>query len=529
MAHSMLTSLPPELLHNILSGLDTASLSSARLTCRLFSILGLDHFGDEIPLVFHRDKFRALAEIAAHPVLSKRMRSLYYAGDHLNRQGWYEWLTRRSPEMHYRNAVMEFPTEIELKSRVSRLGPQDTLGVVDVMDLPGTRMVAEAAAFGHFNELCDDQEKMVEERLDLKCLRAMFKGCPKLREVTVAFQSDDRGPQRRLKASRTAFAEAKTVAHGDTHTSAGMRHLMALTRALQYSGRSLESLTVVGANYRALYTGAMIEGINHDFPAGLPGTNYFYLGVLVRPLRRLRVFIHTASGSRYYADEPTLSVFTEAPELRVSRIRLPDRLPDRDLDRVLEPSEKTDDARVREAIYRGINLNYVFRRMTYPHLYELSLANCSVCGPTFIDFILRHKKTLRRLSLQNLMLGAFRHSHNKSWPTLLTYLAGRFPNLHKVTIRGFFFERKYLMMNWSMPQTAGVTETEMCCPARDAVENFILMGSTPPWLHPLSETRDLQKPRWEPKGEGYVAPGIPDNDRPLDDPAREYKEDEFDV
>jgi hypothetical protein len=127
------------------------------------------------------------------------------------------------------------------------------------------------------------------------------------------------------------------------------------------------------------------------------------------------------------------------------------------------------------------------------------------------------------------MLGAFHPSHTKSWPTLFTQLAGRFPNLHKVTIRGFFFERKDLMMNWSMPQTTGVTETEMICPARDAVENFILKGSTPPWLHDLSETRNLRKPRWEPKGEGYVAPGIPDDDRPLDDPAREYEEDEFDV
>lgn len=85
MAHSMLTSLPPELLHSILSGLDTASLPNARLTCRLFPILGLDRFGDEIPLVFDRDKFRALTEIAAQLVLSERMRSLYYAGDHLKR------------------------------------------------------------------------------------------------------------------------------------------------------------------------------------------------------------------------------------------------------------------------------------------------------------------------------------------------------------------------------------------------------------------------------------------------------------
>jgi hypothetical protein len=90
MAHSMLISLPVELLHNVLFDLDTASVLSARLTCRVLSVLGLDHSGDEIPLIFHRDKFRALKEIAAHVVLAKRMRSLYYAGGIVSWQGWHE-------------------------------------------------------------------------------------------------------------------------------------------------------------------------------------------------------------------------------------------------------------------------------------------------------------------------------------------------------------------------------------------------------------------------------------------------------
>lgn len=52
MAHSRLKSLPPELLHTILSNLDPTSLLKTRLTCRLLSILGLDYFSNEIPLVF---------------------------------------------------------------------------------------------------------------------------------------------------------------------------------------------------------------------------------------------------------------------------------------------------------------------------------------------------------------------------------------------------------------------------------------------------------------------------------------------
>lgn len=83
-------------------------------------------------------------------------------------------------------------------------------------------------------------------------------------------------------------------------------------------------------------------------------------------------------------------------------------------------------------------------------------------------------------------------------------------------------------MNWCVPQTSGTTEEDLFCPARDAIENFILMGGKT-WGRVISGDRNLLEPRWEPKSEGYVAPEIPDEDRPADDPARNYEEDEFDA
>ncbi|GAB7324568.1 hypothetical protein MBLNU13_g08466t2 [Cladosporium sp. NU13] len=209
-----------------------------------------------MPLVFHSDKFGALAEIAAHPVLSKRMKSLYYADDLLKGQDWHDWYIRQSPAMHYRNAVMEFNSEIELRSRVHRLRLQRALGL---MDLPEPRTITDVAAPGRFNELYADQATIVRQRLDVSCFRAMFEGCPNLREATVAFRWDDGAPQRRLKAARTAFAGAMTVAHGPDcalglgRHQPGRHHLMALAQALRDSGRSLDSLTVVNVYYEALY------------------------------------------------------------------------------------------------------------------------------------------------------------------------------------------------------------------------------------------------------------------------------------
>lgn len=210
-AHSLLTSLPVELLYNILSGLDTASVLSARVTCCLLAHIGLDHFGDEIPLVFHRDKFRALTEIAAHPVVAKRMESLYYACDLLKRTDWYQWDVRRSSKETYCDSVMDFRTESEQRSRVLTMKPKD-----GVKRLKASTK-SDTAAFKRFHELCTDQASITESHYDVSCLCSMFEGCPKLREVAFTFCSDDGGPQRRLKSARTAFAEGMTVAHGDSY------------------------------------------------------------------------------------------------------------------------------------------------------------------------------------------------------------------------------------------------------------------------------------------------------------------------
>jgi len=73
--------LPPELLHVIFSELTLKDILAVRTICSIFASVGLDYLEDEIPLMFHRDEFRALTEIAEHPKLSNKMRSLFYVTD----------------------------------------------------------------------------------------------------------------------------------------------------------------------------------------------------------------------------------------------------------------------------------------------------------------------------------------------------------------------------------------------------------------------------------------------------------------
>ena len=83
--------LPPELLHVIFSQLPIEDILALRTSCSIFASVGLDYFEDEIPLVFHRDKFRALTEIAEHPKLSKQMRSLFYVVDRCKVKSFERW------------------------------------------------------------------------------------------------------------------------------------------------------------------------------------------------------------------------------------------------------------------------------------------------------------------------------------------------------------------------------------------------------------------------------------------------------
>ena len=108
---------------------------------------------------------------------------------------------------------------------------------------------------------------------NLACLRLLFEGCPKLREVTIASHI---GCDRRLKAEFTAFSDAMTVLDEDwTRVYAGVHQVLTVATAVQHSGIALDSLTMSHISQELFAT---------SNPA---------LRAPVRPLRRLRMAIHT--------------------------------------------------------------------------------------------------------------------------------------------------------------------------------------------------------------------------------------------
>lgn len=184
--NSPLLNLPTELLQTIFSNLDITDVLAARKACSTLASVGIDYFGDEMPLVYDRDKFKALTQIAQHPRLSKRMRSLFYVVDRFKNPTYEEWNQERTDLTPMNRSEylagttdseddmgnLRRATQTAYEARAARLA---AVSEVDLRD-----------GYIAFLTACYDQLKIEDDRYDYTCLRSFFQGCCNIREVTIA-------------------------------------------------------------------------------------------------------------------------------------------------------------------------------------------------------------------------------------------------------------------------------------------------------------------------------------------------------
>ena len=474
---SLLQTLPAELLHHIFGYLPLQDVLAARKTSRLMASVGLDHYDDEVALVYHRDKFGRLCEIAEHPRIAKQIRSLFFKFDRCIWMPYDHWvLIRSDPSAEAtRSAEEEACSNQDTESR--------NRAHVVYMEAASARKAAvpesdRREAYRVFEALCQDAIEVQKSGYDSECLKSLFKQCPKLREVKIA----SNGFQfRRMNAELTTFSDAMIVPH-ESQNDAGKYQVLMVATAINETGSTLDSLT--------LHVSDRIFDMRSSV-----------LKALVRPLSRLRMFIEEKVD--YDSDEyPDVDVdvkrgnlidlLAEARNLRVLRLGLP---------------------------WQGINARDGFAAafektredLTYKHLYELVISDSEIGAELLLALVLRHKATLRRLSLSWLTLPT-ENAHPTTWRNVFTMLSGQLPKLQIVRLRG-----KFGLVNATMdwfPQIDVNSDSHY----QHALENFVLNGG-----------------EWPEKSSAVVLPEVSDKLRFLsndcmepDDPARHYKPDEFD-
>jgi hypothetical protein len=499
--------LPPELLHVISSELRIEDVLALRTTCSIFASVGLDYFEDEIPLVFHRTKFKALTEIAEHPKLSKQMRSLFYVVDRCKFQSFTQWDSGR-PDPHPEEQEdydkdAKFYTERDVRA-CAREGKKDFYKFLKRMAaVPESE---RRAAYENYRALCKDIADVEDEGYDLNCLQVLFEKCSRIREVTIASQFDI---VRRLHANTTAFGDAMTRPYKDRHWwVSGVHQTLSVAKAVQHAGTKLESLTL-----------AHVSPMLFDRHGDVGEDEWHALKELVQPLHRLRLFINVAppdnedneevddcdlgirqiqmDSEQNFADGYLHEIISSATELRVLKLGMP------------QWNEDNYDP-----VYS--RLDWALGETVFPHLYELSISDCEVDEEYLVDLILRHKATLRRLYLCNISLFDF----EASWVEVFTRISCQLPQLRRLRLRGKF----YLDGDSEIEFEYAGMESRRIAPYRDALENFILEGGEYP-----TDDEDILPDQADYPDESYRRPGLPQDNTELDDPMVHYDSDEFDT
>lgn len=231
------------------------------------------------------------------------------------------------------------------------------------------------------------------------------------------------------------------------------------------------------------------------------------LRALVRPLRRLRLFLRATRGDAHdgWAEDPEIdydmrnyqagrfrAMLTDATNLRVLKLQFPPLRPYQDS-------------------FRAPDLRDLLGDLTFPQLYELAISRSATNSAYLRSVILRHRATLRRLTISRI------HLVSNDFEAFVESIAGRLPNLQEVTLRGVSTPGPWDI--WCCTGSYSFHEYPERSVIRYNAENFILRGHA---AHDWSNDRRFDKV------EDYVQPCLPDDNPMTDDPRRDYSWDEFD-
>lgn len=239
--------LPPELLHLIFSALGLRDVKALRTTCSVFAAVGVDYLTDEVPLVFHRDKFKALTEIAKHPRLSKHLRSLFYVFDRCRLVNYETWDIQRPDPRPWEEEEWDMTARTYTNRDIRTFERASNKRWSQELQRRASVPQSERrAGYEAFTALCRDQRELEDEFYDRQCLRALFVGCKKIDEVTVASRKD---MYRDLAVVRTAFKDAMTEPREDRQWwRSGIDQVLCVAIAACQAATLLDSLTLSGVS-----------------------------------------------------------------------------------------------------------------------------------------------------------------------------------------------------------------------------------------------------------------------------------------
>ncbi|KAK5117877.1 hypothetical protein LTR85_008651 [Meristemomyces frigidus] len=407
-----LLQLPPELLHRICGYCELAEIKSARRASTLLAAIGAEYLLSEVEVFFVRESFEKLTRIARSSGVAKGVRALCFQADRLQAFGSRtEWDRKRDRLEVERDAFRAAPTRAEVQAlRTTPRGERLLSRWATKAEEAPTKSDMKgllSAAYEQYTILRQDESRMETDATARESLRTLFKAAPRLDSIVFTVANE-------LRHTTTTNIESfkKTLTHpfGDRDNQTWCIHQLEATLCAAYEAHlELKSLVIATISYRffGLQAGAAEQiyqvvsklvdlqvNFNWCYDNDTDEMDYAELSGLLRDVKDARLVRFFSSAGQLHR----LKIGGPYSDHGISKLPLIDTVGD----------------------------------TVWPELHTLHLKHFECTQEHLSHLISRHARTLESLHLNEMVIS------DGNWNDFLESIAGKFPELKEVSLRGEF-------------------------------------------------------------------------------------------
>lgn len=387
-----LADLPNELVHMLFEQLthvdQQPDIASLRLVCKRFAHIGSYYLLSEIHLFFKSSQFERLRQISEHPIISKKIDTLYYEADtlpyYVSMQEWKDnicvpgWVYNMCPESHSPVPIATAREERAYSRSLNkaRHGPKYTL--------TGTLL---RRAYGKYKSHLADQEGMRLQNYNVDMLKDALMKMPNVKTIEMTIECC---PGRSTGMAR-AFEDGLAEPNGDIYSEegCGIGQLRSLLLAADAADLKFETLAAGNLDWR--FFQESYQQKQEDLRK---------MQRAVRALQTLKLYITTRTGDadfRRIYDGPLNDLAPACAEYLHKTSHLKDFITATpDLER-LDLNFDCDEP-------HPATLCDSIGKFTWHSLRVAALACISADEDCLAQFFFRHASTLRKLRLEGILL-----------------------------------------------------------------------------------------------------------------------------
>ena len=394
-----LTRLPNEILHIVFKRLsrryNQQDIACLRLVCKRFADIGSYYLLSEVQLFFKSSQFERLRQISEHPIISKKIDTLFYEADILTKYGSMQnWRDNICIPNSFRN--LPYTPKLGRSAREERAYTRSlTNRAMYGPDPPHSETLVQRA-FDKYTGYLADQESMRLQDFNVEVLKDALSKMPNLKTIELSTECCLGGST----LMGQAFKDGLVVPYADLQSEEGssVGQLRSLLVAAEAAGLKFTTLAAGNVDWRFFQESSkQDQEVLRKMQRSL------------RALQTLKLYITTRSA---YDDEPGTWNHLIIPECarylhETSHLK--------DFITATPDLERLDINFDFDVPYPPATLCDSIGTYTWHSLRVAAFAYISTDEDCLAQFFVRHASTLRKLRLETILLTA------GSWPPLLRF------------------------------------------------------------------------------------------------------------